>query len=62
VAENYVEKLGTWRVTLTLEVINAARQVTFLVAGSSKAKPMARITAGEGLPAGLVQPMAGRLT
>ncbi|CAG1769080.1 partial 6-phosphogluconolactonase, partial [uncultured bacterium] len=30
---HYVEKLETWRLTLTPPVINAAAQVTFLVAG-----------------------------
>jgi 6-phosphogluconolactonase len=62
VVENYVEKLGAWRITLTLPAINRARQVTFLVAGPSKAEPLARIRAGENLPAGLVQPVEGTLT
>jgi 6-phosphogluconolactonase len=61
VVENYVEKLKSWRITLTLAAINAARQATFLVGGSSKAEPLARIRAGEGLPAGLVQPVGGDL-
>ena len=54
--------LGAWRITLTLPAINRARQVTFLVAGPSKAEPLARIRAGEDLPAGLVQPVEGTLT
>jgi 6-phosphogluconolactonase len=62
VVENYVEKPKSWRITLTLAAINAARQVTFLVSGSSKAEPLARIRAGEALPAGLVLPMSGGLT
>jgi 6-phosphogluconolactonase len=62
VVENYVEKLGAWRITLTLPIINAARQVTFLVSGTSKAEPLARIQAGEPLPAGLVKPVEGKLT
>lgn len=57
----YVEKLDTWRVTLTLPVINSARHVTFLVSGTSKAKTLARVRDGESLPAGLVQP-TGQLT
>jgi 6-phosphogluconolactonase len=60
--ENYVGKLNAWRITLTLPVINAARQVTFLVSGETKAELLARIRAGEPLPAGLVQPAAGQLT
>ncbi|MBN1977662.1 MAG: 6-phosphogluconolactonase [Anaerolineae bacterium] len=62
VVETHVEKLSAWRITLTLPVINAARQVTFLVSGASKAEPLARIQAGEPLPAGLVQPTGGKLT
>ena len=62
VVPNYVEKLTTWRITLTLPALNRARQVTFLVAGPSKAEPLARIRAGEDLPAGLVQPAEGTLT
>ena len=62
VVETYVEKSRTWRVTLTLPVINAARQVTFLVSGTDKAEALARIQAGEPLPAGLVQPTEGKLT
>jgi 6-phosphogluconolactonase len=62
VAANYVERLGAWRITLTLPTINKARQVTFLVAGPSKAEPLVRIRAGADLPAGLVQPEEGQLT
>jgi 6-phosphogluconolactonase len=62
VIENYVEALKTWRITLTLPIINAARQVTFLVSGEAKVEPLARIQVGERLPAGLVQPAAGQLT
>lgn len=58
----YVEKLDAWRVTLTLPIINAARHVLFLVGGSEKAPALARIRAGEPLPAGLVQPRHGQLT
>jgi 6-phosphogluconolactonase len=62
VVESYVDRLGAWRITLTFAAINAGRQVTFLVAGPSKAEPLARIRAGEKLPAGLVQPVKGMLT
>lgn len=58
----YVEKLDSWRVTLTLPVINAAREVMFLVVGESKAAALASVRAGQPLPAGMVQPRDGRLT
>ena len=57
-----VGKLATWRVTLTLPIINAAREVVFLVSGAGKAGVLARVRAGEALPAGLVQPQGGKLT
>lgn len=57
----YVERLDSWRVTLTLPVINAARHVLFLVSGASKAPALARLRGGERLPAGLVQPVDGAL-
>jgi len=53
------------RITLTLPVINSARQVIFVVAGSEKASIMAKILAPAAgcppLPAQLVQPAQGRL-
>lgn len=58
----YVEKLDSWRVTLTLPVINRARHVLFLVSGPEKAQALARVRAGETLPAGMVRPEAGTLT
>ncbi|BAW80444.1 6-phosphogluconolactonase [Candidatus Nitrosoglobus terrae] len=43
VAEVYVEKLNTWRVSITYPVIEKARQVLFLVAGIDKAPVIACI-------------------
>jgi 6-phosphogluconolactonase len=37
VATTYVEKLDAHRLTLTFPVINNAAQITFLIAGQSKA-------------------------
>ena len=62
VAAVYVEKMQSWRVTLTLPVINASRHVLFLVSGDAKAVALARISVGEPLPASLVQPSHGQLT
>ena len=58
----YVQKLESWRVTLTLPTLNAARNVIFLVSGSGKAPVLARIRGGEALPAALIRPTQGQLT
>jgi 6-phosphogluconolactonase len=57
----HVQKLDTWRVTLTLPVINAARHVIFLVSGEEKAPALARVYAGDPLPAAMVEPADGKL-
>jgi 6-phosphogluconolactonase len=62
VTDNYTKKLKAWRVTLTLPAINRARQIIFMVSGATKASTLARVWAGEPLPAGMVQPASGRLT
>ena len=51
---NDVPNLGTTRLTCTLPYLHRAHRVFFLVAGSEKADVMARIAAGEELPATLV--------
>jgi 6-phosphogluconolactonase len=45
---------GMARHTLTFPALSAARRTLFLVAGESKAPALARIRAGEQLPAGMV--------
>lgn len=61
VAENYVSKLGAWRITFTYPLLNAGRVVAFLVAGKDKSTPVAEITSGRDYPAGRVNPEDGRL-
>ncbi|MBK9139243.1 MAG: 6-phosphogluconolactonase [Verrucomicrobia bacterium] len=65
VCANWVPKFGHHRVTLTLPVLNAARQVVFLVAGADKAEVVKEVLAGPDRepphPATLVQPAAGEL-
>jgi 6-phosphogluconolactonase len=62
----YVERLQSYRLTLTLPVINAAAQATFLVSGETKAKIVREILAADAAassyPAGKVRPTDGRLT
>lgn len=65
VMANYVEKLGTYRLTLTVPVINQAANVVFLVSGNSKAAVIRDVLEGEyqphRLPSQLIRPFAGRL-
>jgi 6-phosphogluconolactonase len=61
----YVEKLKSYRVTLTLPVLRNARHVVFLVTGGGKAGIVAEILEGAGganYPAANVVPVEGILT
>jgi 6-phosphogluconolactonase len=55
-----------WRVTLTPAVLNAARNVTFVVSGASKAVRLQQVLQGpfipDVLPAQAIRPLQGRLT
>ena len=65
VMAQYVEVVGRWRLTLTPVVINAARQVAFLVSGAGKAEVVHRVLAGPYqpvvLPAQAIRPHSGEL-
>ncbi len=65
VAAPWVAKLDAWRITLTPPVLNAAREVQFLVAGKEKAAIVREILHApydpETFPAQIVAPTAGRL-
>ena len=64
-AANRVDKLKTWRITLTAPFINRAREVLVLVAGASKAARLAEVLEGprdpQRLPIQLINPEQGRL-
>ncbi len=66
VSANYVESLDTWRVTLTRPVINAARQVFFVIQGAEKAMILNEVLEGprdpERLPSQFIAPVDGILT
>jgi len=59
----FVPKLDTWRISLTLPVINTAKEIMFLVSGSSKSKIMQQIMnieePAKDVPATLVNPKDG---
>jgi 6-phosphogluconolactonase len=65
VAANYVEKFQSWRITLTAEAINRARNIIFLVAGEDKAPALQAVLAGprdpNQYPSQLIQPYNGAL-
>jgi len=65
VMAQYVEVVGMWRVTLTPVVINAARQVAFLVAGANKVEMLHKVLEGPYqpvvLPSQIIKPTHGEL-
>lgn len=65
VAAPYVPSLRTYRITLTLEVINSAANVVFLVSGKEKAQILFDVLQGgyqpDRLPAQQVRPLEGSL-
>ncbi len=63
VVANYVHELTAYRLTFTFPVINAARNVVFVVAGKEKAPALRQVMRGGGtpVPAERVHPTTGRL-
>jgi 6-phosphogluconolactonase len=63
---NYVDKLGTWRMTLTAPFINRADEVLVLVSGAAKASKLTEVLEGprepERLPIQLIEPASGKMT
>ena len=62
VIENYVEKLGVWRLSFTFPFINDARAVVFLVNGKAKMPLVETILrGGTNYPCERVAPKDGQL-
>ena len=62
VVANLVPKLGAWRLTMTLPLLNQSRQVLFLFRGDKNPQLLERVLAGAPeFPASLVNPPNGQL-
>lgn len=65
VIENYIEKLDVWRITLTLPLLNCAKQMMVLVNGKNKAQIVKHVLQGDPslatYPIQLIQPVQGQL-
>jgi 6-phosphogluconolactonase len=66
VVANHVPQKDTWRITLTVPVINQARQIVFLIEGAAKTDVLAAVLLGvsnsDTLPSQLIRPESGALT
>lgn len=64
VTDQYIRKMESWRITLTLPVLNNARACVFLIQGKEKHNVLARaldLLSERTLPAQRVQPTDGKL-
>ncbi|MBI5467986.1 MAG: 6-phosphogluconolactonase [Deltaproteobacteria bacterium] len=61
VAGNFVGKLGSWRVTMTLQLVNRASNLVFIAAGAGKSRALKEALEGRDNPAGKIRPVNGRL-
>jgi 6-phosphogluconolactonase len=62
---NYVEKLKTWRVTMSVPFINRARQIIVMVSGAAKARRIEQVLQGPSdphtLPIQMIDPVEGEM-
>lgn len=63
---NHVEKLNTWRITMSAPFINRAQEVVVLVAGKDKAARLTEVLEGpedpQRLPIQMINPASGKMT
>jgi 6-phosphogluconolactonase len=63
---NHVEKLNTWRVTMSAPFLNRSREIMILISGADKAKRAAEVLEGprepERLPIQMIEPRDGKVT
>lgn len=66
IVADWVEEVKAHRLTMTAPLINAARQIVFLISGGGKAQVLQDVVNGprnpEKLPAQLIAPTSGKLT
>jgi 6-phosphogluconolactonase len=61
----YVGSLKSWRITLTMPVLNNATEILFLATGPKKSRILRELLGGgnsRNYPAGLIQPVHGNVT
>jgi 6-phosphogluconolactonase len=65
VVAQFVEEVGTWRMTLTVPVLRRAADILFLASGASKAEAVRAALEGppngDDVPASLIRPIDGRV-
>jgi 6-phosphogluconolactonase len=65
IVSNYVDKISSYRLTMTVAILNQADSVIFLVAGADKAGTLAEVLEGPvdpiRLPAQFIRPATGQL-
>lgn len=63
---NYVDRLKSWRVTMTAPFLNRARQIVVMAAGAEKAQRVQEVLEGpsdpQRLPIQLITPSSGKMT
>ena len=63
VAEDYIEKLKSWRVTMTIPVLNNSKNILFIASGKDKSNIVSIILSDgdSDLPAKLIKPVSGKV-